>query len=280
MEFLNYQASLKTEKYFDDSNFQPKEYLETYYPPLVLDSEKINEESEISTNFENFNLIEFYAKTVLPIVSKLPSQNLKMLEVGGGPTIYQLINLASAVEQIIFTDFLKENLGTVQAWALTNNSFWKSFVTIALSLELGRNATDSEIAERENLVRKKLIFSQYDVLQNQVLAGHEFSEDQFDIVSSNFCLESITQDYNQWQNGMHTLCNKVAKNGLLIITALQNSFNYQVGNRFFPATNINSSDIEETLSNENFQILHCQTHHSLGHKLGYEGMIFTIATKT
>ena len=61
----------------------------------------------------------------------------KLLEVGGGPTIYQLISASSKVESITFSDFNVTNLTEVRNWADGKPTAfdWSSYVKYVATLE-------------------------------------------------------------------------------------------------------------------------------------------------
>ena len=78
------------------THFNPQEYLEEYYAQL----------SE-----ENAFLLDFYHETY----DRLPA-GLSVLELGGGPTLYQLLSASRRAREIVFTDFLEVNRRVVERW--------------------------------------------------------------------------------------------------------------------------------------------------------------------
>jgi hypothetical protein len=80
----------------DWGQFDPSAYLQEYYSDI---------------GFENFALLRFLAET-FPSIPK----GGRMLEFGGGPTIYPLISAVTRVDEIHFADFLQVNLDEVGRW--------------------------------------------------------------------------------------------------------------------------------------------------------------------
>ena len=76
--------------------FSPKKYLEEYYRYI----EK-----------ENKELLAFLVKSY----KSLPS-NLEIIDVGSGPTVYQLIAASKNAKAITSSDFLEKNLDEIRAW--------------------------------------------------------------------------------------------------------------------------------------------------------------------
>jgi len=79
---------------YDKNNFAPRKYLQEYYTKLSPENKKI---------------LQWYHQTYLGL------DNCKsLLELGGGPTIYQFISAAPKLESITFTDYLPGNLDLVK----------------------------------------------------------------------------------------------------------------------------------------------------------------------
>src|SRR5215210_6087673 len=97
--------------------FQALEYLEEYYPDREIGS-------------ENTALLAFYHSACRELSGGT------WLEIGGGPTLYQLISASTKVGSIVFTDYLGENLATVQSWLEANKpGLWRSYIEATLRLE-------------------------------------------------------------------------------------------------------------------------------------------------
>lgn len=207
----------------DWREFNPKTYLHEYYSDLAM---------------ENSALVRFFVDTykTIPNASSL-------LDFGGGPTIYPLIGAAHKVKEIHFCDYLETNLAEVRLWLeekkLAFN--WQPFVSATLTLELGRPCTPGDIAAREKQLRKRITWlGRCDARLTPPLPGPARN---YDVVVSNFCAESATDDRQQWRTFMFNIASLVRPGGKFIISALKGAHSYSVGRKIFPAVNLNETDL-------------------------------------
>ena len=203
--------------------FNPRAYLHEYYSDLGA---------------ENSALLEFYVDTYKAI----PHVN-SLLDFGGGPTIYPLIGAANKVKEIHFCDYLEANLSEVLKWLRRKKvAFnWQPFVSATLALEKGRPCTANDIAEREEQIRKLITrLSRCDARLDPPVHG---PVQKYDVVVSNFCAESATDDRQQWRTFMHNIASLVRPGGKFIVCALQGAHSYSVGRKIFPAVSIDEADL-------------------------------------
>ena len=116
----------------DRKSFSPKQYLNEYYKKLGK---------------ENMALLDWYRDMYRKIGSKK-----SLLEIGGGPTIYQLISASSKVKNITFTDYSQKNLDAVNSWVKNKDTFWDDFIEHVLKGEFVRNVSKNEIATRKKSI--------------------------------------------------------------------------------------------------------------------------------
>ena len=100
-------------KLFPYRSFAPYRYLEHYYSQV---------------DGENHFLLRFLAEAYKDI------EGSKLLEFGGGPTIYSLISAVNKVEEVYFSDYLKKNLSVVSRWKRNGQATfdWSEFFYHAL----------------------------------------------------------------------------------------------------------------------------------------------------
>lgn len=246
--------------------FEPSEYLKEYY-------------SNIGP--ENHGLLEFFAEAYEGI-----EDNSLVLEFGGGPTIYQLITAARKAREIHFSDFLGRNLKEVDDWRKhPGKAFdWAPFFLEALHLEGLKQVTFNDLASRMQLVRKKMKrFLYCDAFLDDPL-GPDYRH-FYDVVSTNFVVDSITTDKRVWTQLMKNTSSMLRRRGGdLILTSLKEAEYYRVGNRKFPAVYLTEGDIVLTLKELGFQDFLLRSipaeaeGENEGYK-GYNGMIFIRASR-
>ncbi|MHB8871466.1 MAG: guanitoxin biosynthesis pre-guanitoxin forming N-methyltransferase GntF [Candidatus Doudnabacteria bacterium] len=255
-------------------SFKPEEYLRTYYPALPEPSVFGNPEILTSVSEENLALLRFYADTQAEL--QQTGKGSWMLEVGGGPTIYQLISLSELVSRICFTDFLRPNLQSVERWIRTgSDARWLSYIRMALQYEHGKTATNKEVAFRESELKRKISLARFDVLRDHF---SEPTPQKFSIVSSSFCIECISQDKTIWLQALRNISRRIAEGGCLVMTALRMASTYNIQGRTLPSTPINEEDVLAALLDLGFFNINISSRDCLGEN-EYNGMIYVLARK-
>jgi len=243
--------------------FDPRAYLKEYYSHL---------------GEENQELLHFIDDVYRRIFVELDAARL--LEFGGGPTIYQLISAAKYPVSIDFSDYLDANLNEVHNWLQDKPEqfFWDDFIRYVLKLE-GECGNLPTVKERVQLIRhkiKRLIHC--DAKKSEPLElGYRAP---YDIVSINFVLESITTGMSEWNVLIENVLPLVRPQGYLLMCAITGATCYRVGERFFPAVSISPEILESKLKQQQFSIIHTHAIEA-EHKdeQGYDGIAMVLARK-
>ncbi|MFI3156608.1 MAG: guanitoxin biosynthesis pre-guanitoxin forming N-methyltransferase GntF [Methylococcaceae bacterium] len=217
----------------DWKRFTPRDYLQEYY---------------VDVSPENLALLQFAVKAFQIIPS-----NGVLLDFGGGPTIYPLIAAAKHVKEIHFCDYLDVNLNEVRLWLQGHHSAfdWQEFVKVTLNLESQDNGTAQTVLERKTLIRQRVTR----VFNCDVRNSPPIDEPgAYDILVSNFCAESITDDWIQWRKFFHNITSLLKPNGFFLFSSLKGARCYAVGERFFPAVSLSENDITQALTEEGFDL--------------------------
>lgn len=216
----------------DWDEFDPSAYLDEYYGDI---------------GSENLALLRFFAEAY----QDLPKGG-RLLDFGGGPTIYPLISAATRVGEIHFSDFLEANVEEVRRWieAEPNAFDWSAFIRKAIELEQSGPCLDAAVEERAQAIRDRVTrLLQCDASRSRPIEG-EF--EPYDVVLTNFCAESATSDRWQWQAYMANIVSVLKPGGRLVMCALKGATRYAVGPRSFPAVDIDEEDLIETLEEIGF----------------------------
>ncbi|HNU96007.1 MAG TPA: bifunctional adenosylmethionine decarboxylase/class I SAM-dependent methyltransferase [Candidatus Magasanikbacteria bacterium] len=221
------QLEIEREKGFSS----PREYLQEYYNKLSK---------------ENQFLLEWYENTYAKM-----KKGGKLLELGGGPTIYPLISASAKVNDITFSDTSKKNLDIIKTWMHRQNSFWDKFINHSLTKELHKTPSKKEIRGRKKMIAgkiKKLIITDIGLNDERLV-------NKFDIVQSNFCLESSTDDISEYKRMLKNVFEYLKPKGTLLMTALEGAVAYKVKNKFYPAIYLDKEFAKQYLSEAGFKIL-------------------------
>lgn len=215
--------------------FSPTAYLEEYYAVLSA---------------ENRFLMKFYHRTYSSI-----GPVARMLEIGGGPTLYQLISASRQAEEIVFSDFLVANRTEVENWlAGAAGVFnWDAYFALAAELETGSAEAADALKGRVRRTVRRIVFC--DLLREEPVVLNP--GEVFEVVSSAFCIECIAGD------SVASLLEKIHRllraDGTLVLTLIRNSSSYRVGSAFLPAQPVNEQSLRALLDETGFDSVAIQT---------------------
>jgi hypothetical protein len=308
--------------------FDPLEYIRTYYPDVV-DVEKllvimyllhtntegnyiidtISSRTETERELvENVAIFDFYREVVESLLPSFPRGDAHILDIGGGPTIYQHIAISLLGKHITHAEFLESNRKEVLSWLHQEERAhsWDSYFElvreyfkygrmpeILMNLSLSEDLLSVERAIYvQNILKAPTVddFKRHVRLciGDDVVRGDIFRVDlgllgesrTYDIVTSNFVAESAATNQEQWHAGMHNLLSRVRTGGYFIQTAIKNATWYQVGSERLPATAVDVDTINRKLEKGGYKILYQKVlEGSSSDVVGYDGMIFTFAQK-
>src|SRR6266508_2879876 len=243
--------------------FNPQAYLQEYYSHL---------------GEENRALLHFLHEAYACIFTE--TDVARILEFGGGPTLYQLISAAKYPVAIDFSDYLDENLREIQKWLQNQPGMfsWDDYLRYVLDQE-GVSSDVRARDQRAHRIRTKVgrllacDAKQYDPLGANYRA-------RYDIVSVNFVLESITTDMVEWDRLIDNVTSLVRPDGYLLMCAITGATSYRVGDRFFPAVPISPELLEGKLQQQHFSILRSHAIKAEQKNLqGYYGICMVLARK-
>jgi hypothetical protein len=261
----------------------------------------LNEPTPISHSFETFNphgyLSEYYSdigtenealmKFFADVYQGFADDSLRIIEIGGGPTLYQLISATPCAKEIHFSDYLASNLDEVNNYLLGHEDAfnWDSFVLRALELESGQAPSQAAVDQRKLAIRKKI--TRTFPCNVFTLPPIDEGSSSYDVVSTNFVAESVTSKYVQWRAALGNITSLLKPDGLLIMSGLLEANYWIIGSRRFPATNLNEKIVNETLIDlgfkiKDFRIIDSESEHDVNDKeeyQGYKGMFFVEAEK-
>ena len=240
---------------------------------------------------ENRFLMDFHAWCSHFIASECPDgQNLALADIGGGPTIYQLISTARLVEDIHFYEHGEANRRRVEYWLReTGDLFWDAYFFEGLARENhyqnghGSNAPVTSLAveqRKAQLPAKLTRCAPCDLLHHAALGQNEVPPADYGIVSSAFCVEAISDDRDIFMRGMDNITSLCAKGGYLMLTMVKNCSYYPAGNRFFPAYPVDENIMKEVLESRGFDVIKIATAEAEPLDRGYEGLLGILARQT
>lgn len=218
------------------TEFHPRKYLNEYYDHI---------------GDENSVLLKFLSRAYRHIFSQLPAA--KVLEVGGGPTLYQLISLSQYPVEIHFSEYSEANLREVKKWLEKHpRKFpWRKYIRFVHDHEKQQSHL-KQLTHREQHLRNKVT----KLLSIDLKKNPPFDLDptiHYDIVSTHFVAESITPHKDIWRSNIETIVNLTTN--YLVMSAIIEANMYQVHTTSFYATPITIQDLQTELQIHGFTII-------------------------
>ena len=145
---------------------------------------------------DNQNLLRFHHGAYKKVAAATGDKKLSILEVGGGPTVYQLLSASRHAHSVYFTDLLQTNIDYVEQyntgvqapvqagldWPIHDWSEFSDFVA-ALEAEDGLAPTDETPMDRLRPLMNRFALLDVSGRRNDI-------SEKFDVVSAHFVFES------------------------------------------------------------------------------------------
>ncbi|MBI4132595.1 MAG: hypothetical protein HY473_00640 [Candidatus Sungbacteria bacterium] len=271
---------IREEKEYFQKSFKAREYLQNYYSHIdvrlirqyVLQRTAASETARIM-----IHLAEVAVPTIQSIFRK---QQPTLLELGGGPTLYQLFSVAPLVKQVHFTDYTEDNLREIIRWVQKERGAfdWRPYALVALMLKNDSpKASNREVKNLEQTLREKITkIAHCDIFRR----GLGLERRYYDIISTHFVAESATSSKAVWRKAIRNISAKLSSGGLLIMSALRGARgSYKVLDKRFPAVQIYESDLYRELRKNRLGKIRFSTMKTEDLGNNYRGFIFIIAEK-
>jgi len=227
-----YQSVVRYDEFDIDynwNNFSALKYLRERYAKLSI---------------ENAKILEWYND----IYSKIKAKK-HLLEIGGGATLLPLISATKKVESITFTDYLPNNLAEIKKWKNGRGFNWDKFIKFVLRLEKKSDDAKNVAKRKKEIIEKIKYFS----VLNASIHSNDY-KNKFDIVQSNFAVESATNDISEFRRMLYNIKTYLKKDGVFIMTALGGALTYKCGANYFPAIYLDEDLINNYFKESGFKI--------------------------
>lgn len=208
---------------------------------------------------------------------KLVKPNSILLELGGGPAIYQLITAATKVKSIYFSEYIKGNLEEIKLWLKNDSSAWNwdGFINTTLSLEGSKDSLE----KRKKLIRKKIV----EILPGNVKEFNPVYNDKylgfFDVIALNFVLDSITNSLKDWEKYLDNCLNLLKPKGVLIYNAIADiDTGWETGGIDFVGVEVRPNMLKEIFEKRSFKIKYLKKK-SNSECRGHSAHLFCVAVR-
>ncbi|ELW67934.1 indolethylamine N-methyltransferase [Tupaia chinensis] len=248
-----------------EKEFDPSVYVRTYYP---FDAGNTAENEILKFSLENL----FHTFSAGGVGGDI------LIDIGTGPTIYQLLSACEAFREIIATDYAEQNLREVQRWLRKEPGAhdWSPVVQYVCELEGDR----SKWQEKEARLRRTVTR----LLKCDVTKPHPLGPAQVppaDCVLSLLALESACPDVDAYRAAIRGLVSLLKPGGHLVTLAVLHCQQYLVGPKKFFCLDLEKETVEKAVQEAGCQVLTCN-HCTLNYSETYttnDGICFVVGRK-
>ncbi|OHA11135.1 MAG: hypothetical protein A3H71_02780 [Candidatus Sungbacteria bacterium RIFCSPLOWO2_02_FULL_48_13b] len=208
------KSKLAEDKAHFNSSFEAREYLKNYY--VHIDSAMIRKYVlQRSAASETARIMIHLAEAAVPEIRSMFNSPPVILELGGGPTLYQLFGICDVAKEIHFTDFLEDNLREIRKWLQKSKGAfdWSQYAATAIMLQRDdAKANSKEIFRLEDHLRKKITkVAHCDIF----LPDLGIRRKSYDVINTHFVAESATSSKQAWKRAIGNICRKLSSGGCL-----------------------------------------------------------------
>ncbi|NXY20202.1 NNMT methyltransferase, partial [Atrichornis clamosus] len=227
-----------TEAEFYQRNFDPREYLKAFY--------SMSDSQEGASAFLTQNLRNLHKMFSLDGL-----RGDILIDVGCGPTIYQLLSACEHFQKIIALDYTDRNRRELEKW-LKNEAGafdWVPVVKYVCELEGDRE----KWAEKQEKLRKKV----KQVLKCDVTKANptgSVSLPPADCIVSTLCLEGACKDLPTFRSALRNIGTLLKPGGhLVMVTALGDTY-YTFNKQVFSCLCLKKQEVEEAVVAAGFEV--------------------------
>lgn len=180
-----------------------------------------------------------------------------LLELGGGPCIYDFISATPYVAEIYHSDYIKSCCDEVLLWKNRDcNAYdWSPYFKYVVNTLEGKSDLDA-VVERETKLRSALKSSiTCNVKQSPIVPGSLKSN----IICANFCLETSLPSKDSYNAALNEIFEMLEPNGFFVMLLSLECSWYTVSGTKFPCLFLKTSDVEDALKKVGFVVRYTES---------------------
>uniref|UniRef100_A0A8D0E893 Indolethylamine N-methyltransferase n=1 Tax=Salvator merianae TaxID=96440 RepID=A0A8D0E893_SALMN len=172
-----------------------------------------------------------------------------LIDIGSGPTIYQLLSACEAFGDITVSDYLDQNIQEIEKWLKNEPGAFNWTPVVKYVCELEGNRYEKEAKLRKTI--KQLL--KCDVHQGNPVDPVTLS--LADCVISSECLESACRDHESYRAALRNMSSLLKHGGHLVLAGVLQTTFYMVGPHRFSSLFLTEEFLREAISSTGFAIL-------------------------
>ncbi|XP_053552532.1 nicotinamide N-methyltransferase-like [Bombina bombina] len=235
----------KQQTYIDE--FNSNDYYDTYYAPgkgLLIEE-----------------WMEFALKKLHETFTSGGVEGDTLIDIGSGPTIYQLLSACEVFKNIIISDFLPQNLMEIHKWLKKDHGAFDWSLAVKSVCEMEKNSNNCQKKEEKLRQTVKQVL-QCDALKKDPLEPHVVPP--VDCLLSCLCLEAACKDLETFYSALKNLRTLIKPGGHIVLLSVLNATFYYVGNKTFSSLCVTKEDLEKALIETGYQIEKIEVTSQLG----------------
>ncbi|KAM4622471.1 phenylethanolamine N-methyltransferase [Discoglossus pictus] len=181
-----------------------------------------------------------------------------VVDIGSGPTVYQLLSAFELFQEVIMTDYLEVNREETRRWlrAEPGTFDWSPYIQHVCGLEgKGEPWQEKQKRLRQRVTRVLPV----DIHQPCPL-GKEVASGSVDALVSSFCLEACSPDRESFNQALKNITRLLKPGGhFLLIGALEESY-YLAGEARLSVVPVTEADVRLALSEAGYKIRDFRTY--------------------
>ncbi|XP_049713047.1 nicotinamide N-methyltransferase [Elephas maximus indicus] len=220
------------------SHFNPQDYLEKYY----------NFGSRHSA--EN-QIVRHLLENLFKIFCLGGVKGDLLIDIGSGPTIYQLLSACESFKEIIASDYVDQNLQELERWLKKEpGAFdWSPVVNYVCDLE-GNRVKGPEKEEKLRRAVKQVL--KCDVTQSRPMGP--VSLPLADCLLTTLCLDAACPDLSTYHMALKNLSSLLKPGGFLVIVDALKSSYYMIGEQRFSSLSLGQEAVETAVREAGYTV--------------------------
>ncbi|XP_035670749.1 nicotinamide N-methyltransferase-like isoform X2 [Branchiostoma floridae] len=217
--------------------FGAKAYLALYYAT----PEGTDEEGELLTPYlKEFHEI-FNSGRLKP--------GSRLLDVGSGPTIHQLISASRFCTEIVCAEYTENNRAEIEKWVKKDPDMhdWTPFFKFVADLEGDSSSWEARQSHLRDAIKEVITC---DVTKPEPFAPRQYQE--FDVITTSLSLETACPDRETYSAAVRNITRLLKPGGTFVLIGVTNQTFYTVGGYKFFTLPIDSSFMREVFEKAGF----------------------------
>lgn len=221
------------------TNFDPKVYLETYYCKI-----------------EAHMFVPSTLKSQHKIYSTGTVKGKRILDMGSGPTIHNVIPAAKWFDEIILSDYTPANLEAQRKWIYKDNDAadWTQFFKHYSKLNGNGNGNEDDWPKLESELRSKIKqIVPCDV--NLANPLHPLKIGMVDAICTSLCIEAASPDVPSYAKALKNVVSLLKPGGMLVLMGVFDNPVYTVGHKVFKCLVMQKQDVHNAIEAAGLKVL-------------------------